>query len=227
MKLELSSILNSASGSLGGSVFSVRKSGLCLNKKKRNHVRVNNPTQNAKARFTQIRLYWSSLSPTLKKAWNNLAESHNISSHKNSSLKLSGSELFVYLNSNRLRFGFALLAAPPILSPFVVPVSFTAVCVDNFSFHINFIPNPLPIGFYYVIYATQCLRYSKKPKLVDYKFIYILSNDTVFPTSLFTPYFSVFPAQKVVGYYIHLKCYLFNSYSGQISIPSIYSCLIQ
>lgn len=120
MKIQFSALVSATSGKLNGSVASHNKGGAYF----RNKGIVTNPDtsgqQDQRSRFGSMSQIWRTLTDAQREAWIAAAPNFPFQDRLQQTRYLSGSSLFVKLNTVLVKYGEAVIIVPPVQSTFPV-----------------------------------------------------------------------------------------------------------
>ncbi len=161
-RIKLGAFITEISGSLGGQSIQKNRSGISLKTK------VNNVDQATHAQLEQrsimlaVQNAWRSLSDEQRKAWHFSIDFFKAISFKDSSVQLSGRELFIRWNILLLTAGFSIVQNPDFESSYEIDSDFS-LYADDFSFFAVFDSDPTVSNKAFLLNMSRSAPYYYSP----------------------------------------------------------------
>jgi hypothetical protein len=210
MKVELSSLLNSASGRIGNSIIQSNGSGFIAKKYVSNR---NNqaPKKTAiNSLFVMFLNQWNALSLENKQSWSTKAATFPFINNLGHVYHISGYNLFMTLNFNKWNFSQSIISTCPDFSS----CSSATINIDTFevSFSQLQITYTIPSDRIYgiLLFATPLLNTNRKPRSSDYRLMYSAAPISSASTNFYTAWTTLFGAPIRSLGSISIMCRLIN-----------------
>lgn len=227
MKTKFGAIIVAGSGKAGGHVFAKNRSGSYMRTKTTPVNPQSSYQTEVRNRLSALATAWGGLTAAQRNAWNGAVDSFKSTNVFGDSVKPSGFNLFVRLNSVLLMGGAAQIDIPP--QPVEIPaITALSVAADNSSntVIVTFAPTPVPADYALVIEATGSIAPGKSYVKNLLRQVVIGAAAEASPFDITTEYKAKFGDVGAVGNAIHIRAYFISVTTGQAGLPVVASTLI-
>ena len=218
-KILFTAVVADMRNKLNGTVFSKNRYGAYA----RTKVTPVNPQttaqQTARNNLATNAQAWRGLTESQRQSWISAAPSFPFTDIFGNSKILSGSALYVKLNSNLANLGIGSLTDAP--SPVSIPALLTldlSVVASTGVVSVQFTPTPIPAGFQLQIFATPNVGPGISFVKQAFRFVGNIASAGASPAVITTEWASLFGA-PVLGQKVFIRCALVSSDTGQLGIP--------
>jgi hypothetical protein len=227
MKGKFGMIVVAGSGKIGGHVASHNRGGAYF----RTKVTPINPQSTdqgtVRNRLSGLATGWGGLTDAQRSSWNAAVELYKKTNIFGDTVKPSGFNLYVGLNSNILLAGGSEISLP--LTPVeIVPITALSIAADisDSTVAVTFAPTPVPADHTLIVAGTPILGPGKTfVKNLFRKYGSVAAAGTS-PYASGTAYETKFGEIAGAGNKIWVKVWLINKLTGQAGIPRIASCTV-
>lgn len=187
-------IISEIRGTIASTTFSKNAAGAII----RNRVKPINRNSNAqnvqRQLFATISSAWRGLTQPQRNSWIAAAPDFPYQDSLGQTKQLTGAQLHQKLNLNLLLIGQSMIASAPAQTSFP-ELSVDSVTATSSAFTVGFDPDPVPVGFALVVYATRPVSAGIDfVSTSDFRLIEVLDPAEASPADIFTSYTS-----KVAG----------------------------
>ena len=226
-KVKYGEMIAAISGKIGGSVHARNKGGAYM----RSFAVPTNPQTTAqslvRSRLTGLSQQFRTLGQDVIAAWNAAASNFPSVDVFGDVRSLSGSQLFVGLNSNIMNAGGPVITSPPVPSGATALTSLTFVSEEAAEEKIlNFGPSPIPAGHAMVVEATQPLSAGISNAKNKFRKIAVLAAATATGANLQAQYVAKFGAAPA-GTKVFVRCSLVKLATGEKSLALVASAITE
>jgi len=224
--VQLGDIVTDMRGKSGGTVYSRGRYGLQKRTKIKPRTVYSTFAQNVKAAFASASAAWRSLTDGQRAGWRSAASSYPVSSVFGATNTLTGSALFVRLNSVLDAIGVAQITTAP--APVAVPlaqVGAVAADVSSTAFTIAYTPDPVPANMALQVWVTAQKGPGETANQNEYYLLQVADAAAASPVNAYAAYIARFGA-LVAGNKIFVRTNLASKLTGQVGIPTMSECTI-
>jgi hypothetical protein len=169
----------------------------------------------ARNRLTTAAQAWGALTAGQRLQWNQAAPDWARSGVFGQNVKLSGFNLYCFLNINLAIIGVAAISVPPAKSAVPALTLLTPAQVHAGATTLTFTPTPLTAGAKYVVLATAPKSPGKTFVKSAYRIITVLASGLTSPQVLTTAYNAKFGNPGTAGQNVFFRVYAIDSATGQ------------
>lgn len=217
-KIKYSALVSEMSGKLNGSVMAKNRSGNYV-RTKITPVNPQTPAQvAARNRLSFFSSAWKGLTQGQRDAWNGSVDDWTKTNIFGDSIKPSGQNLYVAVNSNIQNGGGSPLVLPPqkvgvdALSAFSV-----ANDISDLEIELTFAPTPVPANHALVVEATAGMSAGISYMKNKFRQIAVLPATTATGVNVWTQYVAKF-GTPTAGQKFGVRCKLINITTGEVSL---------
>lgn len=206
-KITLGSIIGSISGSIGSVTFQQGRFGMVARQKPYPYKTNSSKASLYTSQFFYLAKYWRSLTDSQKNDWVDYAATVALTNRYGGVYYITGYNMFVLCNSNRLLCGLSVLITPVVYPSAIVLLP---PQVDLLPTFINLLWSPaIDFGNKYIqIWATSPMLANLGTKSSDYRMLQVVQRGSTSTVNILSNYIAVFPNYS--AYLLQSDVYVIN-----------------